>query len=52
MGCDRERKVYELTSLGKTAVRNAHVEISQIAADTILFFFICRECLDVFSETK
>ena len=32
---DRERKVYELTSQGKTAVRNAHVEISQIATDTI-----------------
>lgn len=32
---DRERKVYELTSQGKTALRTAHVDISQIAADTI-----------------
>jgi len=32
---DRERKVYELTPLGKAALKYAHQEITQIAEDTI-----------------
>ncbi len=32
---DRERKVYELTSLGRTALRKSHQEITQIAENTI-----------------
>jgi len=32
---ERERKVYELTEYGRTALKNAHQEINQIADDTI-----------------